>query len=75
MDAISIRVNASQPGRYSIRLLDAGGKLITTANRYFASGSSQAVIDGLGPIARGVYFLEMTNNETGEVSRYSMIKK
>lgn len=74
-DAISIRVNASQPGRYSIRLLDAGGKLITTANRYFASGSSQAVIEGLGPVARGVYFLEMTNNETGEVSRYSMIKK
>ncbi|MFT3679694.1 MAG: SdrD B-like domain-containing protein [Ferruginibacter sp.] len=66
---IYVSVTANANCIVETRLLDMKGKLVKTGSYKAAKGNNQFILDGLANLAKGIYILEISNNNEITISR------
>ncbi|MEO8403973.1 MAG: T9SS type A sorting domain-containing protein [Chitinophagaceae bacterium] len=74
-EVIQVSVKVAIAANLSIRITDMNGRLVYHRNFSIARGTSQISLDDVGHIAKGMYSIEVTNQDTKQKSVFKVNKQ
>ncbi len=74
-DKVQVSLNMTAAAKIEIRLTDAAGKTLQTANYQLSRGANQVTVSGLNKYAAGLYLLQVVNQRNNDQFVIKLIKE
>jgi len=72
---VFVNINTNENTELVISLTDITGRIISSYNKIISSGTLQQTINTPASLASGIYFLSVTNKETGNKTVIKLVKE